>query len=197
MPEHKNKVRFPTWESAVELVKKGAEAIGDVVYGGRMGNKDAGDGYKYRGRGYIQLTGKEAYEKIGKILGVNLVSDPDKVNDPSIAAKIVPAFFLKYKGKKPEDLESINSVNALVGAADPKSLEARVKLAGNFESSLASGQSIQSSSTQVASGQREQQKPQTPVVVNAPTNNTTVVNNTQVAAAKKKDTGNSLATARA
>lgn len=193
VPEHKNKVRFPTWESAVELAKKGAEAIGDVVYGGRMGNKDAGDGYKYRGRGYIQLTGKEAYEKIGKILGVNLVSDPDKVNDPSIAAKIVPAFFLKFKGKRPEDLEDINSVNKLVGAADPKSLEARVKLAGNFESSLASGQSIQSSSTEIASGQRSQQKPQTPVIVNAPTTNNQVVAQNQVQPRKQENIGNSVA----
>lgn len=193
VPEHKNKVRFPTWESAVELAKKGAEAIGDVVYGGRMGNKDAGDGYKYRGRGYIQLTGKEAYEKIGKILGVNLVSDPDKVNDPSIAAKIVPAFFLKFKGKRPEDLEDINSVNKLVGAADPKSLEARVKLAGNFESSLASGQSIQSSSTEVASGQRSQQKPQTPVIVNAPTTNNQVVAQNQVQPRKQENIGNAVA----
>ena len=197
VPEHKNKVRFPTWESAVELAKKGAEAIGDVVYGGRMGNKDAGDGYKYRGRGYIQLTGKEAYEKIGKILGVNLVSDPDKVNDPSIAAKIVPAFFLKFKGKRPEDLEDINSVNKAVGAADPKSLEARVKLAGNFESSLASGQSIQSSSTEVASGQRSQQKPQTPVIVNAPTTNTSVIKKTEVAGKSEPSTGASTLVARA
>jgi predicted chitinase len=193
VPQHKNKVRFQTWDSAVELVKKGPEAIGDVVYGGRMGNNAAGDGFKYRGRGYIQLTGKDAYDKIGKILGINLVSDPDQVNNPSIAAKIVPAFFLKFKGKKPEDLEDINSVNKLVGAADPKSQEARVKLAGDFESRLQSGQSIGTSSTQVASGQRQQQKPSTPVIVNAPTTNTTVVNNKQVASAPlPKDSSRAL-----
>jgi len=177
VPGHRNRVRFPTWDTAVELAKKGATAIGDVVYGGRMGNSAPGDGHKYRGRGYIQLTGKDAYDRIGKILGVNLVSDPDKVNEPEIAAKIVPAFFLKFKGRRPEDLEDINTVNRLVGAADPKSVQARVSLASDFESKLASGQSIGSSSTQVASNQRQQAKPQTPTVINTPTTNTTVVQN--------------------
>jgi predicted chitinase len=187
VPGHKNKVRFPAWETAVDLAKKGATAIGDVVYGGRMGNTAPGDGHKYRGRGYIQLTGKEAYEKIGKILGVNLVSDPDKVNEPEIAAKIVPAFFLQFKGRRPEQLEDINTVNKLVGAADPKSVQARVSLAADFESKLASGQSIGSSSTQVASNQRQQAKSQTPTVVNTPTTNTTVVQNNQTT--RTKDDG--------
>jgi predicted chitinase len=193
VPQHKNKVRFPTWDSAVELVKKGPEAIGDVVYGGRMGNNNPGDGFKYRGRGYIQLTGKDAYDKIGKILGINLLSDPDKVNDPSIVARIVPAFFLKFKGKKPEDLEDINSVNKLVGAADPKSQEARIKLAGDFESKLQSGQAIGSTSAQIASGQRQQQKPQTPVIVNTPTTNNTVVKKTQTSSTPPKNTARVLA----
>jgi predicted chitinase len=187
VPGHKNKVRFPAWETAVDLAKKGAVAIGDVVYGGRMGNTAPGDGHKYRGRGYIQLTGKEAYEKIGKILGVNLVSDPDKVNEPEIAAKIVPAFFLQFKGRRPEQLEDINTVNKLVGAADPKSVQARVSLASDFESKLASGQLIGSSSTQVASNQRQQSKPQTPAVINASTTNTTVVQSNQTN--KTKDDG--------
>jgi predicted chitinase len=177
VPAHRNRVRFPTWDTAVELAKKGAVAIGDVVYGGRMGNTAPGDGHKYRGRGYIQLTGKASYDKIGKILGVNLVSEPDRVNDPEIAAKIVPAFFLQYKGRRPEQLEDINTVNRLVGAADPKSVQARVSLASDFESKLASGQSIGSSSTQVASNQRQQAKPQTPAIVDASTTNTTVVQN--------------------
>ena len=190
VPAHKNKVRFPTWESAVELVKKGAEAIGDVVYGGRMGNTKPGDGYKYRGRGYIQLTGKEAYEKLGKFIGVDLVGDPDKVNDPSIAAKIVPAFFLKFKGKRPENLEDINSVNTLVGAADPESVKKRVSLAGDFASKLASGESIQASSTAVASDQRKQQKPTTPVVIDASTTNNTQVTKNESGGNKNKPNTN-------
>jgi predicted chitinase len=193
VPAHKNKVRFPTWESAVELVKKGAEAIGDVVYGGRMGNDKPGDGYKYRGRGYIQLTGKSAYEIIGKYLGVDLVGNPDKVNDPSIAAKIVPAFFLSpLKGTKSKDLEDINSVNKLVGAADPDSLKKRVTLSGDFASKLASGESIQVASTAVASGQRQQQKPTTPVVIDASTTNNTQVTKNESGSKKQENTNKQL-----
>jgi predicted chitinase len=198
VPGHRNKVRFPSWDTAVELAKKGATAIGDVVYGGRMGNTSPGDGHKYRGRGYIQLTGKDAYDRIGKILGVNLVSDPDKVNEPEIAAKIVPAFFLRFKGRRPEDLEDINTVNRLVGAADPKSVQARVSLAADFESKLASGQNIGSTSTQVASNQRQQAKPQTPAVVDASTTNNTVVQNNKTTTNKSDtDTSKQLVSAAA
>ena len=102
---------------------------------------------------------------------------------------------LKYKGKRPEDLEDINSVNTLVGSADPESVKKRVSLAGDFTSKLASGESIQATSTDVASGKRQQQKPKTPVIVNAPTTNTTtVVKNESVRNPKEKkaDTGQTL-----
>ena len=189
---HKNKVRFPTWESAVELVKKGAEAVGDVVYGGRMGNDKPGDGYKYRGRGYIQLTGKEAYEKLGKFLKIDLVGDPDKVNDPSIAAKVVAAFFIKLKGKRPEELEDINSVNKTVGGADPESLRKRVTIAGEYASKLESGQAIEEASKDVASGQRKQQKPTTPVNIDASTTNNTQVTKNESGSKKQENTNKKL-----
>jgi putative chitinase len=51
------------------------------TYGNRMGNGPAhtGDGYKYRGRGWPQLTGKDGYRNVGSIIGIDLVADPDKV----------------------------------------------------------------------------------------------------------------------
>lgn len=54
-----------------------------------LGNTTAGDGYKYRGRGYAQITGKDNYKRFGDLLGVDLVSDPDKALDPLIAFKIL------------------------------------------------------------------------------------------------------------
>lgn len=131
----KNKVRFQTMAEAQAVVDKGPEAIGDVIYGGRMGNDKPGDGYKYRGRGFIQITGKENYAKISKIIGVDLVKDPDLANDPAIAAKIVPAYFkLKLGKSKPEDLENIDKVNQMVGSASEKSREERKKLAEKYQS---------------------------------------------------------------
>jgi hypothetical protein len=63
--------------------------------------------------------------------------------------------------------------------------------------SSASGGAVASASTDVASGQRQQAKPQTPIIVNAPTTNNQVVKNTQVASPKRNDVGSSLANAAA
>lgn len=96
------------------------EAIGNAVYGGRYGNA-ANEGYKYRGRGYNQLTFKGNYNTYGKLIGEDLVSNPDKVNDPKTAAKVLIAFnkkgidSLKNNGK-------LNSYNS-TGINDFKNLE--------------------------------------------------------------------------
>jgi putative chitinase len=150
--EGKNKVRFQSLSEAESLVSKGPEAVGDIIYGGRMGNNSPGDGYKYRGRGFIQITGKDMYKQVGNKIGVDLVSNPDLANDPAIAAKIVPAFFqLKLGKRKPEDLENIDAVNKMVGSANEKSREERKNLATMYSqqdlSSMA-GDKINSASTE-------------------------------------------------
>jgi predicted chitinase len=143
----KNTVRFKTLQEAQEVVNKGPEAVGEVLYGGRMGNTSPGDGYKYRGRGFIQITGKENYEKVGKIIGIDLVNNPDLANDPQVAAKIIPAYF-KLKIKKPEDLESIERVNKAVGSASEKSKEERKKLAESYVGELNTGNQISTVSSE-------------------------------------------------
>lgn len=59
-------------------------AIGNRAYGARMGNRgiDTDDGWNYRGRGGSQTTGRGAYEALGKQVGLDLVTNPDFVNDP-------------------------------------------------------------------------------------------------------------------
>ena len=78
-------------ERAKELAGKPVE-IGNAVYGGRYGN-GSNEGYKYRGRGFNQLTFKGNYDKYGKLAKVNIVSNPDSLNtDPKVAAKVMIAY---------------------------------------------------------------------------------------------------------
>ena len=135
----KNKVRFETIQDAKNIVAAGPEAYFNKVYDGRMGNNVPGDGYKYRGRGFIQITGKDMYNRVGKLIGTDLVNNPDLANQPEIAAKIIPAFFkikAMEKKLKPEQYDDINVVNATVGSADVKSRELRVQLSKSYSEQL-------------------------------------------------------------
>jgi len=71
---------FPTEAKALQYERK-PEKIANLVYGGRMGNGDeaSGDGYKFRGRGYIQLTGKSNYTAFGKAINEDIAANPDLV----------------------------------------------------------------------------------------------------------------------
>lgn len=71
---------FPTIIAATPFAKN-PQKIANKVYANRMGNgtETSGDGYRYRGRGFIQLTGKTNYDAFGKSIKVDLVTSPDKV----------------------------------------------------------------------------------------------------------------------
>ena len=71
---------FPT-EDKAKMYERKPEKIANLVYASRMGNgpESSGDGYKYRGRGYIQLTGKDNYTSFGKSIGENIAATPDLV----------------------------------------------------------------------------------------------------------------------
>jgi len=71
---------FPTEAKAKEYERK-PEKIANLVYGGRMGNgpEASGEGYKFRGRGYIQLTGKDNYKAFDAVVPEDIVANPDLV----------------------------------------------------------------------------------------------------------------------
>ena len=99
--------RFPTLEVANEYAGQ-PKKIANKVYASRMGNRDeqSGDGYRFRGRGCIQLTGHANYFHAGKDLGVDFVMNPDLVATPKYAAMTAGWFW------------STHDCNRLAEAAD-------------------------------------------------------------------------------
>jgi putative chitinase len=88
---------FPTDAKALEYERK-PEKIANLVYGNRMGNgaETTGEGYKFRGRGYIQLTGKDNYSRFDKTVDEDIVSNPDLVATKYPLASA--AFFFQSNG---------------------------------------------------------------------------------------------------
>jgi putative chitinase len=88
---------FPT-EAAAAAYARNPQKIANKVYGNRMGNGNeaSGEGYKFRGRGYIQLTGKENYTAFGKAIGEDIPSNPDVV--ASKYALLSAAWFFSKNG---------------------------------------------------------------------------------------------------
>jgi|SRR5215469_15094284 len=66
-----------------------------------LGNGAVGDGARYKGRGFVQLTGKANYQRFGNQIGANLIADPEQANEPRTAAKLL-AVFLKAQQRRIE-----------------------------------------------------------------------------------------------
>ena len=81
-----------------------------------LGNKHAGDGANYYGRGYIQLTGRDNYRMAGQALGLDLVNHPELAADPANAAKIAVWFF-QHKTKNITNFEDTKSVTHKINPA--------------------------------------------------------------------------------
>lgn len=84
-------------DSELTNLKKDPEKFFNVVYAKTAGNQGGDDGWKYRGRGLNQLTGRGNYEKYGNLIGKDLVGNPDLVNDPNVASEIAVVFLTKGK----------------------------------------------------------------------------------------------------
>jgi putative chitinase len=132
-------------EARLEALLGKPEHLGELMYGARMGNTDSGDGYKYHGRGYIQLTGKDQYAVAGKTLGLDLVGQPELASEPRNASKIAVAYWkANVHGTDREDVASAarvinNGDNGLKDRQD-RFADWKGKLTPEVMASLAKGE---------------------------------------------------------
>lgn len=79
-----------------------------------LGNEGRPDGQKYRGRGFIQLTGKHNYRHYGEVLGIGemLIEEPDMANSPVLASRLLVAFLKEKEIQIREALKSKNLLKA-------------------------------------------------------------------------------------
>jgi putative chitinase len=107
--------RFPTLDAAVPYANN-PEKLANKVYGGRadLGNKEDGDGFKFHGRGCIQLTGRDLYARCGEAIGADLINQPQLLVEPHYAA-LSAGWFWNKKG-----------LNALADAQDTDTMTKRI-----------------------------------------------------------------------
>lgn len=86
--------RFPTPASARPYVRN-PRALAEKVYGGRrdLGNLEPGDGARFIGRGYLQITGRANYRAMGRRIGLDLEAEPARAAEPEVAVKVACAFW--------------------------------------------------------------------------------------------------------
>jgi putative chitinase len=127
--------RFPTEQSATPYARN-PEKLANYVYAGRLGNGDtaSGDGWRYRGGGLIQLTGRTNYREAGEAIGVALEEAPQKIEQPDVAARSSAWWWqahgcndLADAGEFDKITETINGP-AMLGAAARRELWAKAKL---------------------------------------------------------------------
>ena len=106
-------------DEEISAAKQNPQTFAEFVYGAStergkaMGNTAPGDGWKYRGRGFIQLTGKNNYAAASKAIYKDnrLVENPDLVNNPEIAAEVT-AWYMKTNTARMEKKTGINAETA-------------------------------------------------------------------------------------
>lgn len=103
-------------EDAKALIARGPQAIANRVYANRLGNGDeaSGDGWRYRGSGYKQLTGRANYRAIGAIVGMDLEGQPELARDPVGAAQVAFAFWDANKCSPLADAGDLEGITAKV-----------------------------------------------------------------------------------
>lgn len=105
-----------TEETAPQYAAHGPEAIANCVYAGRNGNRDeaSGDGWKYRGRGLIQLTGRENYRDCGNGISMDLLAKPDMLSGQEGASMSAAWFWWSRNLNTYADIGDFTKITAII-----------------------------------------------------------------------------------
>ncbi len=99
-------------ETELTTLKNNDEAFFNAVYGLAKFGQTANEGYKYRGRGLNQITFKGNYKKVGDQIGIDLVKNPDRLNELPIATDCLINFFKNsFKSATPDKLAAYNATD--------------------------------------------------------------------------------------
>ena len=126
-----------------DLYENGTEEYFDkyepgTATGDSLGNTEAGDGYLFRGRGYLHLTGRYNYQKAQDALGYDFINNPDLAADPTIAAEVAIWYWKNRVQPRVKDFDNVKKVTyyinpKFVGLADRRSKYKEIyKLVKNF-----------------------------------------------------------------
>jgi putative chitinase len=119
--------RFPTLEAATPYARN-PEALANKTYGGRMGNTEPGDGWKYIGRGLIQLTGRANYKLYGELLGLPLEEDPNLAHWPEPAARIAAAFWSRNNLNALADKDDLTAITRKINGGTAGLADRRIQV---------------------------------------------------------------------
>ncbi|MDD1150417.1 glycoside hydrolase family 19 protein [Pseudomonas sp. TNT2022 ID357] len=97
------------------------ERFGNAVYGGRMGNgpEASGDGFRYRGRGLIQLTGRSNYRAAGEGLGLPLEIQPELLEQPEQAAQSAAWWWARHGLNELADTGRFQDIGSIINTGSP------------------------------------------------------------------------------
>ena len=107
--------KFKTDDSARGYIHN-PEKLANFVYAGRNGNSKPDDGWKYRGSGLIQITGRDNFDEIGRLVGLDLVNDPELARKPDSALEIALSYWTK------------RNINSVAGEASEDAVKRVTKL---------------------------------------------------------------------
>lgn len=91
-------------------IARNPEAIANSAYGGRMGNNTSGDGWKYRGRGLIMLTGRASYQQASDATGLDLVGHPEYLETTDIAAMVAAWYWSSKNLNSMADIDNLEGI---------------------------------------------------------------------------------------